>query len=81
VPPFLFLKNFPSARWREPEVVAILAAPLLIMLFALDSLLNDMFNPLMLLLAGGLVGLYLNPDAEENTLQPESAPPDTPRLL
>ncbi|MDF3128261.1 hypothetical protein P0Y35_03530 [Kiritimatiellaeota bacterium B1221] len=81
VPPFLFLKNFPTSRWREPEVVAILAAPLLIMLFALDSLLNDMFNPLMLLLAGGLVGLYLNPQAEQSTLSEAVLPPSTPRIF
>lgn len=81
VPPHLFLKTFPTSRWREPEVVAILAAPLLLMLFALDSLLNDMFNPLMLLLAGGLVGIYLNPKAEETTSQTQSATPARPRLL
>jgi hypothetical protein len=64
VPVYLFLKKLPAKRWRDPTVAAILSAPILLLLFALDSLLNDMFNPLMLLLAGGLVGMYLNPSPE-----------------
>jgi len=83
-PVALFLKHFPAKRWREPEVFAILCMPVLILVFALDSLLNDMFNPLMLLLAGGIVGMYLQSDSEEES-SGENAPPESlstqPRLL
>jgi hypothetical protein len=81
VPPYLFIKRFPPARWKEPAITAILSAPLLICIFAIDSLLNDMYNPLMLIMAGGLVGMHLNPDAEETLLDTLPALPPIPRLL
>lgn len=58
-PVWLFLRTFPARRWRDPAWLAVLSMPLLVVLFALDSLLNDMYNPLMSLLAGGLAGLAL----------------------
>ncbi len=83
IPPILFLKRFPPSRWNEPPVTAILALPLLLTLFALDNLMNDMFNPLMMILAGAMTGLHLNSDREDSAANPQSqaATPSFPRLL
>jgi len=83
IPPLLFLKEFPPARWNDPPVTAILALPLLLTLFALDNLMNDMFNPLMMILAGAITGLHLHRDRQDSAYEPEFdlATPSFPRLL
>lgn len=76
MPPTLFLRMYPPHRWRDPPVAAIAAGPLLIALFTLDSLFNDMFNPLIMILAGGLTALWIAGDTAEvsmRTLIPETA--------
>lgn len=75
VPPLLFLRRYPPATWKDPAVAAVLAGPLLLALFALDSLMNDMFNPLMLLLAGGLTGLWLQDDPGDTNDVSGMSPP------
>ena len=53
--------------WLEPKVApaAVLAVSLL--LFILDSLLNDMFNPIFPLISGGLSGLVLKEKTKAKT--------------
>lgn len=85
-PPLLFLRRHPPATWRDPAVAAVLAGPLLLALFALDSLMNDMFNPLMLLLAGGMTGIWLQDDPGDTTDESGTNPPASiqaisPRLI
>lgn len=83
IPPLLFLKKFPPSGWTTPESRAILALPLLLILFALDNLMNDMFNPLMVILAGAITGMHIDPARGEDHSGPLS-PPDPkayPRLL
>lgn len=77
LPPLLFLHRYPPARWRDPPVAAITVAPLLMCLFTIDSLFNDMFNPLIVILAGGLTGLWLNHDTGEPA--PSALPSPIPR--
>ncbi len=60
LPPLLFLHRFPPREWREPAVNAIVAQPLIIALFTIDSLFNAMFNPLVLLLSGGISCMWIN---------------------
>jgi hypothetical protein len=67
IPPLLFLKHFPPSKWTTPETKAILALPLLLILFALDNLMNDMFNPLMVILAGAITGMHIDPSVLEET--------------
>ena len=87
VPQLLFLRRYPVARWREPAVAAVAPLSMLLGLFMIDNLLNDMFNPVMLLAAGGLTGLALNREEtvtlEEGAvaLAPEALPAAGPRLL
>ncbi|NCA89537.1 MAG: O-antigen ligase domain-containing protein [Gammaproteobacteria bacterium] len=60
LPPLLFIRLYPPRLWGETSIQAIAANPLLMVLFTLDSLFNAMFNPLILLLAGGITSLWLN---------------------
>ncbi len=88
VPQWLFLRRFPARRWREPPVAALVPLSVLLGLFMIDNLLNDMFNPVMLLAAGGITGLYIRgPSAaaqDPDVSAPDDtspAPPRAPRLL
>ena len=88
VPQLLFLRMFPIKRWPEKGIAAIAPLSLLLGLFMIDNLFNDMFNPAMLLSAGGITGLYIRHARRENlfpdeTGAPATAPPPQPgpRLL
>ncbi len=59
LPQFLFLTMFPPSRWKDPRVAAVAPLPLLLGVFMIDNLFNDMFNPTMLLSAGGISSLYI----------------------
>jgi hypothetical protein len=67
--------------------MAIAPLSLLLGLFMIDNLFNDMFNPVMLLSAGGLTGLYIRHERGEPLHVDETgaAPPPPislePRLL
>ena len=52
-----FLRLYPPKEWRRPEVAAMVGLPLVLGLFMIDNLFNNMFNPAMVLAAGGLAGL------------------------
>ncbi len=60
LPSLLFLHCYPPRRWVEPSVGAIVAQPFIIATFTIDSLFNAMFNPLVLILAGGISTMWLN---------------------
>jgi hypothetical protein len=72
LPQVLFLKMFPPSLWRETAVAAIAPLSILLGLFMIDNLFNDMFNPAMLLSAGGLTGLYIRHSREGLVLQSRS---------
>ena len=84
----LFLRRFPVPTWRDPAVAALVPLSVLLGLFMIDNLLNDMFNPVMLLSAGGITGLYIRDPAGLQS-DPGLAVPDAtlptkaraPRLL
>ena len=69
LPQFLFLVVLPPAHWRKPEVAAVAPLPMLLGVFMIDNLFNDMFNPTMLLSAGGITTLFLKTRSGENPLQ------------
>jgi fumarate reductase subunit D len=56
-------------------VAAIAAMPLLMIMFAIDSLMNAMFNPLIVLLAGSLTSLWLLGGQETRPSSPLAQPP------
>jgi hypothetical protein len=72
LPQLLFLKMFPPRMWREASVATIAPLSILLGLFMIDNLLNDMFNPAMLLSAGGLTGLYIRHSRGELVLRRQS---------
>jgi hypothetical protein len=64
LPQWLYLKRFSPREWKENPLVALgLVAVVLLALYTIDGLINDMFSPLVMVLAGALTGLYLNKDA------------------
>ena len=60
LPGILFIRRFPSTSWDIDNVRSILTLPFILSLFILDSLMNAMFNPLVIIIAGGINGLLLN---------------------
>ncbi len=89
LPQVLFLRRYPVHTWREPPAAALAPLSVLLGLFMIDNLLNDMFNPVMLLSAGGITGLAIRQPAGRPTgpaaLGPDTGArpetPLTPRLL
>lgn len=86
VPQLLFMRRYPAERWREPVVAAMVPLSVLLALFMIDNLLNDMYNPVMLIAAGGLTGLCLQPPGADETpagtdVPAIPEPPKGPRLL
>lgn len=65
MPPLLFLRMYPVVSWRGPPVAPLASLPILMGIFTVDSLLNAMFNPLILILAGGIIGLWINRHHQE----------------
>ena len=65
VPELCFLRLFPPSRWNEPSVGALAGLQILIGLYMIDNLLNNMFNPAFLLACGGLAGLSSSSVDEE----------------
>jgi hypothetical protein len=53
-PILLFLQAVPPAQWRAPDLAPAAAWAVVLILLAIDNLLNDMGSPVFLLAAGGL---------------------------
>jgi hypothetical protein len=68
MPILLFLKRFPPETWNDPGVAALTALPILIGVFMIDNLLNNMFNPAFLLAGGGLASCCTRPAADYETV-------------
>ena len=51
--------GYPVKAWFEPKVAPAAVLAVALLLFILDCLLNDMFNPVFPLISGGLSGLVL----------------------
>lgn len=59
LPVVRFLHQVPASQWRNPQLAPAVALAVVLFLFALDNMLNSMFNPVYLLAAGGVMGLTL----------------------
>ncbi|MBE9040279.1 O-antigen ligase domain-containing protein [Oscillatoriales cyanobacterium LEGE 11467] len=55
------LFRYPASTWFNPQVAPAAAQAVVLALFMLDSVLNNMYNPVFPLIAGGLSGIVLNP--------------------
>ena len=59
LPIFCFCFNYPAKKWLEPKIAPVAVLAVTLLLFVLDCLLNDMFNPVFPLISGGLSGLLI----------------------
>lgn len=81
LPQLLFLRRYPPRRWSEPAVAAVAVQPVLLSIFMIDNLLNNMYNPVLLVVAGGLTGLALQEpdDATDQQTGEVAIAPATPQ--
>ena len=56
IPIVIFLRRFPPKTWSQPDITPLTALPIMLGIYLVDNLLNNMFNPAFLLAAGGLAG-------------------------
>ena len=59
LPIILLVRRVPARQWSSAWAAAPAVLAILLLLYALDNLLNAMMNPVYFLAAGGLSGLYL----------------------
>lgn len=59
LPPFLFTLREPAAQWLSPRLAPVTACAFVVLVFALDSLVNSMMLPAYLIAAGGVVGWFI----------------------
>ena len=72
LPVLLFHRRIPPSAWRHPAIAPSVAAVLVLLLWTIDCLANAMFNPIFVVLAGGLAGLA--PSAAPSFRRVRSAP-------
>lgn len=60
LPPLLFCVKYPAKIWFHPQVASAAVLSVCLCLFMLDSVINNMYNPLFPLISGGLAGLVFN---------------------
>lgn len=56
-PVLVFVARYPVQRWTQPDVAPAAAAAMIVVVWMTDNLTNAMFNPVYVLLAGGLASL------------------------
>jgi len=56
MPLLLLIRRFPASAWAIPEIAPVAALTMILGLYMLDNLMNDMANPLFTLIAGGTTG-------------------------
>ena len=59
LPLFAFARRYHPRHWHERSLGAAAVFALIVGLFMIDNLVNDMFNPLYVLAAGGVIGCSL----------------------
>ena len=56
MPLLLLIRRFPASSWARPEIAPAAALTVILGLYMLDNVMNDMPNPLFTLIAGGATG-------------------------
>jgi len=57
LPPVMFLRRYPARTWVHPAIAPAAALAVLVTLYMIDNLFNDMLNPIYVVTAGGLARL------------------------
>jgi hypothetical protein len=74
LPPTVFaVFRYPAKFWLHPKVAPAAALATCLVLFMLDSVINNMYNPIFPLISGGLAGLCLQPRESLNSKAPSKA--------
>jgi hypothetical protein len=60
LPIVLFMLRVPARQWASPMFAAPAALAILLLMWSIDNLFNAMMNPIYVMAAGGLSGLYVN---------------------
>lgn len=72
LPMILYLRNRSSRPWNHASNAAAAGLAVVLCLYSIDNLLNAMFNPIFVVIAGGLMGLprlsKVNPSANPDVL-------------
>lgn len=63
LPVAAFVVRYPAKWWLTPDVAPGAITSVIILMYSIDCLLNDMYNPVFILCAGSLAGLAMNPVA------------------
>jgi len=80
-PALRIFAHSPAGRWREPGIAAGVGLAMVLVLYAVDSLLNAMKNPVFVLIAGGLNAAATNlapARRSQAATQPERSRPPIP---
>src|SRR5262249_25051681 len=56
LPPARFLWAYPARQWTHPALAPGAAATVVVVLFMIDCLFNALYNPVYVLMAGGVAG-------------------------
>jgi len=73
IPVAIVLWRLPLNGWSDRNYVGVVVAAVLLALYALDNLLNNMPNPIFLLALGGVSGLLVKPSVA-STFEPLTIP-------
>jgi hypothetical protein len=69
LPAYILLRNASGQTWKEPESAPAVALALGLLLFAIDSLFNHMFNPIYVLAAGAMISGEFVRDVDPSNLR------------
>lgn len=61
LPAILLLRRVPGREWLHPRIAPAAVLAIIVVLYSIDSLLNAMFNPIFVLVAGGICGFAALP--------------------
>lgn len=77
LPPIVFVARYKAYMWSHPKLAPAAVFSVILVLYMLDGLLNNMINPLYMLTAGAMLGAYANLPAVDAAVYepPKSKPP------
>ena len=79
LPVIVFCFKYPARTWSNPKVAPAAVLGITLTMYAFDSVLNAMTNPIFMLIAGGISGLVLK--APESLKAKKTSSPSTRRSL
>ena len=71
LPVALLLRRHPAQSWKDPQVAPAAALAVLLNIYMIDNISNDMFNPIYMLTCGGLTALSTRRSSAAGGYEPE----------